>query len=143
MLTHVWQGLFGNTEHACTIICVTAVPVLHAACAVRSTSAPAQRPLMRSSSDGGRDFVLENKHGAAAPLRPARPEKKEEDGSKYLAKRDYGRVRVGLCQRLVACPDQGCMRSVLPWQQRCVRLEHECMGAWQGQEWEDALACYS
>lgn len=68
---------------------------------VRSTSAPSRRPLTRSDSGGGsgRDFVMENRLGAVAPVRQPRTSLKDEDSTKYLKKKDYGQVPQYLLER--------------------------------------------
>jgi hypothetical protein len=67
--------------------------VPRAATAVRSNSAPSQRGLeRRPSSNGGRDFVAENRLGAAAVTKPPRLEKRDS-AEKYLNKKDYGQAR--------------------------------------------------
>lgn len=63
---------------------------------VRSTSAPTRRDLLRSDS-GGRNFVAENRMGAAAPVRPPRTASREDD--QYLKKKDYGQVPQYLLER--------------------------------------------
>lgn len=67
----------------------------------RSSSARRPAPqLQRSpSEDGGRNFVQENKMGAVAPVRAPVRHATDDDGSKYLAKRDYGRVPAYLVER--------------------------------------------
>ncbi|PNW79608.1 hypothetical protein CHLRE_08g359850v5 [Chlamydomonas reinhardtii] len=66
---------------------------------VRSTSAPSQRGLQRRpSSSSGRDFVAENRVGAAAPMRPPRLEKRDS-ADKYINKKDYGQVPQYLLER--------------------------------------------
>ncbi len=61
--------------------------------AERSTSAPSKRAQRTSNEGGGRDFLQENRMGAAAPVRlPRINSGPKDDGSKYLNKPDYGRV---------------------------------------------------
>lgn len=73
----------------------------------RSTSAPSRRPAPARFSNPGydedgqlqRDFVAENRMGAGVPMRPPRPSKVEDDGLKYLKKKDMGKVPTYLLNR--------------------------------------------
>lgn len=68
---------------------------------VRSTSAPSRQQQLqrRPSSQGsiaGRDFIAENRMGAAAPLRAPRADKQEPN---YMQKKDFGQVPNYLLER--------------------------------------------
>mmetsp|Transcript_25560 Transcript_25560/g.64845 ORF Transcript_25560/g.64845 Transcript_25560/m.64845 type:complete len:296 (-) Transcript_25560:370-1257(-) len=67
---------------------------------MRSNSAPSRRgpPAAPVTSNDGRNFLQENKLGAGMPMRPPKPTK-EDDSSKYLKKKDYGRVPEYLVER--------------------------------------------
>lgn len=82
--------------------------------AARRSSAPGSRPAasyppqqmsrqpsMDSNNPSGRNFVKENKAGAAAPVRQPRPQPKGDDGLKYLHKHDFGRVPTYLLERKI------------------------------------------
>jgi hypothetical protein len=75
-----------------------AKPGLQRNSSMSSAKGNSQRePRRSSSSDGGRDFVHENKVQASA-ARTVRTEARQEEGV-YLAKKDYGRVPHYLVER--------------------------------------------